>query len=94
VRVYEYERAMMHAKLAVFDDDWAILGTSNLDRQSLEHSYEVNLILAGGDLPGQLGSMLSEDVAAARLVSAAWLAGRSRWLRLRDRLASALLDLF
>jgi cardiolipin synthase len=94
VRVYEYERAMMHAKLAVFDDDWAILGTSNLDRQSLQHSYEVNLILAGGELPEQLATMLSEDVAAARAVSAAWLAGRPHWLRLRDRLAAAVLDLF
>jgi cardiolipin synthase len=93
VRVYEYERAMMHAKLAVFDDDWALLGTSNLDRQSLQHSYEVNLILSGGTLPRRLGSMVSDDIAAARPLSPAWLAGRSRWLRLRDRAAAALLDL-
>jgi cardiolipin synthase len=39
VRVYEYERSMMHAKAAVFDEGLAVLGTSNLDRQSLQHSY-------------------------------------------------------
>ncbi|NJR12862.1 hypothetical protein HC776_03155, partial [bacterium] len=30
VRFYEFEIAMMHAKLAVFDDRWAVVGTSNL----------------------------------------------------------------
>jgi cardiolipin synthase len=93
VRIYEYERAMMHAKLAIFDDDWALLGTSNLDRQSLQHSYEVNLILAGGAAPGRLSSLLNEDIAAARAVSDASLASRSRWRRLRDRAAARLLDL-
>lgn len=93
VRVFEYERSMMHAKVAVFDDDWAILGTSNLDRQSLQHSYEVNLIIEGGELPGRLSSMLSEDIEAAREVTEARLAERAWWVRLRDRVAAALLDL-
>lgn len=45
VRVFEDGDRMLHAKLAAFDDALAILGTSNLDRQSLEHSYEVNLLI-------------------------------------------------
>jgi phosphatidylserine/phosphatidylglycerophosphate/cardiolipin synthase-like enzyme len=45
VRAFEFERSMMHAKVAVFDSSWALIGTSNLDRQSLEHSYEVNLLV-------------------------------------------------
>ena len=44
VKVYEDPRRMMHAKLAVFDDSLAVLGTSNLDRQSLDHSCEVNAV--------------------------------------------------
>jgi cardiolipin synthase len=93
IRVYEYERSMMHAKVAVFDDDWAILGTSNLDRQSLQHSYEVNLVVERGELPRRLSSMLSEDIGASREVTAACIAQRSRWLRLRDRIAAALFKL-
>ena len=45
VRVFEYDAAMMHAKLACFDGDWCAVGTSNLDRQSFEHSYEMNLVI-------------------------------------------------
>jgi cardiolipin synthase len=63
VRVYEFEMAMMHAKLAVFDDRWGVVGTSNLDRQSLQHSYEVNLLVEGGELPHQLTRLVDEDLA-------------------------------
>ena len=45
VEVYEAEDVMMHAKLACFDERIAIVGTSNLDRQSLHHSNEVNVVL-------------------------------------------------
>ena len=47
VRVYEDRRRMMHAKLAVFDDALSVIGTSNLDRQSLDHSAEANLVIEG-----------------------------------------------
>ena len=51
VRVYEDPHAMMHAKLAAFDDRIAVVGTSNLDRQSLYHSCEVNAVVEGSEVP-------------------------------------------
>lgn len=93
VRVYEYERSMMHAKAAVFDSEWAVIGTSNLDRQSFEHSYEVNLILEGGDVPTQLSARFGRDLTGARPIDEASLAGRGPIERLVDGLA-ALLMLF
>ena len=92
VRVFEYERAMMHAKLAVFDDRWAILGTSNLDQQSLHHSYEVNLVARGGRLPAQLAAIAREDIRASRRVTAEVLARRPAWQRVRDRGVSLLVE--
>ncbi len=88
VRIYEYERSMMHAKVAVFDDGWAVLGTSNLDRQSLQHSYEVNLVVEGGGVPEALSEMIRSDVADAEALTSATLGGRSLLERARDRLAA------
>ena len=85
VRVYEYERSMMHAKAAVFDGKHAILGSSNLDRQSLAHSYEVNLIVQGGELPEQISSMLCDDIRGSRQLKAAELRCASRSQRARNR---------
>jgi cardiolipin synthase len=90
VRVFEFDTAMMHAKVAVFDDRWAVVGSSNLDRQSLEHSYELNLLVAGGELPGELARLVDDDLAAARRITAETLASRSWASRLRDGMAALL----
>jgi cardiolipin synthase len=89
VRVFEYEGALMHAKAAVFDDDWAIVGSSNFDQQSFHHSYEVNVLARGGELPRRLAALLRADLAQARPVTAASLAGRPWWERSRDAAVAA-----
>lgn len=91
VRVYEVEHAMMHAKVAVFDGSWALMGTSNLDRQSLQHSYEVNLVFDGGSAPGRLFAMIEAQMQAARPLTAAELEARPFLERVRDWLAARLL---
>ncbi len=90
VRVFEYERTMMHAKAAVFDDSVAVIGTSNLDRQSFERSYEVNLIIANGDVPRQLRRNFERDCGLARPIDESTLASRGVVERGLDALASVL----
>jgi len=91
VRVHEYDAEMMHAKLACFDETWAIVGTSNLDRQSFEHSYEVNLVIEDAGVAKRLRDRIDADLARARPVDLASLARRGTWQRLLDRLAALLL---
>ena len=91
VAVHEYDAEMMHAKLACFDDDFAVVGTSNLDRQSFYHSYEVNLILEDADLAKRVRERFDTDAARARTIDLATLARRSLFERVRDWLASLLL---
>jgi cardiolipin synthase len=91
VHVFEYERAMMHAKAAVFDENLAVIGTSNLDRQSLQHSYEVNLVVQGTGLPASLSNMLERDISEARVLTIADLGRRFSLRRLRARLAAFVL---
>lgn len=43
VRIYEYLPRMLHAKTAVVDGNWAIVGTANLDYRSLFVNHEINL---------------------------------------------------
>ncbi len=91
VRVHEFDDGMMHAKVACFDESWAIVGTSNLDRQSFEHSYEVNLVLEDAGLAKRLRDRIDADLARARPVDLESLARRGAWDRLLDRLAAVLL---
>ena len=40
VRIYEYEPGFIHAKVYLSDDEYAIVGTINLDYRSLVHHFE------------------------------------------------------
>ena len=91
VAVYEHHRAMLHAKTTVIDQRWAVVGTSNLDRQSFEHSYEVNLAVERGTLPAVLIELFEADVAEAMRIDANLLARRGVLERVVDRLCAVVL---
>lgn len=44
VRVYEYQAGILHAKTLIIDN-WASIGSSNLNQRSLQHDLEVDYVL-------------------------------------------------
>ncbi|MDB5874946.1 MAG: ybhO [Ramlibacter sp.] len=45
VRIYEYCERPLHGKVALMDDEWATVGSSNLDPLSLALNLEANVII-------------------------------------------------
>ena len=45
VRICEYEKGFVHAKVFVADDAKAVVGTVNLDYRSLYHHFECGVVL-------------------------------------------------
>jgi len=45
VRIYEYRRSFLHAKVAVIDGHWATVGSSNIDPFSLLLAREANVVV-------------------------------------------------
>ncbi|SNT25131.1 cardiolipin synthase [Noviherbaspirillum humi] len=45
VRIYEYCARPLHGKVAVVDDEWATVGSSNLDPLSLSLNLEANVMI-------------------------------------------------
>jgi len=66
VRIFEYTPAFLHAKIAVVDDDWATVGSSNIDPLSLLLNLEANVIVRDGDFTSALAAQFDEAVAASR----------------------------
>jgi cardiolipin synthase len=91
VQIHEYDGAMMHAKVGLFDGRVAIVGSSNLDRQSFSHSYEMNFVLRGGEVVRRLEDDFVRDLTRTRLVDASALAARGPGERVLDRLAAQVL---
>jgi cardiolipin synthase A/B len=83
VVIQEYHRSMLHAKVAVIDDHWATVGSSNIDPYSLLMAREANVFVRdrgfNRELKGQLTEMIS---AGSRQIAA------DDW-RLRPRIYKA-----
>ena len=61
IRVFEYEKSFMHAKVAVIDGEWATVGSSNIDPFSLLLAKEANLFVHDR----QFAQCLTEDIETA-----------------------------
>jgi len=70
VRVFEYMPAFLHAKVALVDDDWATVGSSNIDPLSLLLNLEANLVVRDPAFTAQLAQQLDAAFADAREVLA------------------------
>lgn len=73
IRLFLYEGAMIHAKTAVIDGLWTMIGTANMDRLSLAGNYECNVEVFDADLGGRMEHLFSLDLTNAReLTLAEW----------------------
>ncbi|MFO0964988.1 MAG: cardiolipin synthase [Gemmataceae bacterium] len=61
VQVYQYTRGMMHAKVIIVDDDWASVGTANLDNRSMFLNFEVNCLLYSPEAVTELEAAFLRD---------------------------------
>jgi cardiolipin synthase len=62
VRIFEYCERPLHGKVALVDDEWATIGSSNLDPLSLSLNLEANIVLRDRDFNHHLHDKLSELV--------------------------------
>ncbi len=54
VEIHEYTAAFLHAKVAAIDDDWATVGSSNIDPMSLLVNLEANIVVRDRDFVASL----------------------------------------
>ena len=79
VQIFEYMPAFLHAKVALADDDWATVGSSNIDPLSLLLNLEANVVVRDARFSASLAGAFEEALAASREVTAppvprGWLA--------------------
>lgn len=84
VRVFAYQPRMLHAK-SVMIDDWATVGSTNLNHRSALHDLEADVVLTTPASLASLAQGWDDDLAQSReIVPEDW--GRvPRWKRLLGR---------
>lgn len=93
IEIHEYTRSFLHAKVAVVDD-WATVGSSNIDPFSLLLSREANVVVQDPGFAHTLRACLEQNIReGAQQVLMDHVRRRPWWQRLSGWLAYGLLRL-
>lgn len=86
VKIYEYQPAVLHAKTLLIDD-WACVGTTNLNHRSYYHDLEVDVALHADISRAVLADQFEKDLMVSRRMTRDCLRKRSVIERLGGALA-------
>lgn len=85
VRIYEYCDRPLHGKVALVDDEWATVGSSNLDPLSLSLNLEANVMIYDREFNRVLNERLQRLMAyGCRKVEASDLKESHTWRQFRS----------
>ena len=90
VAIYEHEEALLHAKTAVLDGVWSMVGSSNIDPRSFLHNDELNAAIVSEEIGRDMEDMFRRDLETSRRIDPeAWRA-RPAGDRVKEFLSSLL----
>ncbi len=73
VQVYERQGVVLHAKTAVIDGAYSIIGSSNLDWRSVLWNNEIDAVIIDRDFGAEMERLFAHDLADSRRIDpAAW----------------------
>lgn len=69
VRIFEYQRGILHAKAMVADSRWATIGSANLDNRSLDLNFEIQGLIEDPETVAVIAAHFDGELADAREVT-------------------------
>lgn len=84
VKIYWYHKGMLHAKTMVVDDEFATIGTSNMDYRSFDINFEINALIFDDDISEELNEQYRIDLESCEeVILDKWLE-RNKWNKLKE----------
>ena len=87
VALVEYSKTQLHAKVAVVDDEWATVGSSNYDGFSLFMNHEANIVVRDAEFATTLRSHIAQGVTEGRVVTTLEVESIGLWRRMLNWIA-------
>ena len=79
IKIYEYQKSFLHAKVAVIDQYWSTVGSSNIDPLSLLMAQEANVMVLDQAFAMELRITLQRAMEDSRPVSKIYW-GKQSWI--------------
>jgi len=84
VKIYIYKKVFLHAKTIAVDDEWATVGSFNLDSLSFFYNYEANIISTESSFVVAIKNHFEVDLADAHEVILSEWIKRPFWEKIRE----------
>ncbi len=81
---------MLHSKVMIVDNAWAVVGSCNLDARSLYINFEFLAVIHSRKLARILTGIVREEIAYSKHITLDEFRERNWWRRLVNRLAWSL----
>lgn len=85
IEIFERQGTVLHAKVMLIDDYWAVIGSANLDNRSFHRNYEINAIIDSRAFGRQIAEMFEEDLARSLRIVLAEHERRGFLVRMLER---------
>ncbi|MBU2576722.1 MAG: hypothetical protein KKF50_03290 [Nanoarchaeota archaeon] len=91
--IYHFPR-IMHSKLLIVDDNFFLLGSSNLDYRSFKHQYEINILGKSNVIVGSLKKIFYKNLRKSKVFNYILWKNRGIFKRLIERLVKPFREYF
>jgi cardiolipin synthase len=68
-KIFEYEPAMIHAKILIIDGLWSVVGSTNMDSRSFSINDEVNIAVLDESLAQRLTADFTTDLSQSKEIT-------------------------
>ena len=73
IKVYFYEKGMLHAKTLLVDDELVSIGSANFDFRSFDYNFESNIFFYDKALNARMAALFADDLRhCTRVQAAVW----------------------
>ena len=79
VKFYHYNHGFLHQKVFLIDNEYAAVGTANLDNRSFRLNFELTCLFKGKKMIEDISKMFDEDFRASTLLGSYRLSERPLW---------------
>ena len=87
VKVYQYEKGFIHAKVLTIDGKVATVGSANMDVRSFVLNFEVNAFMYDEGMTELLESEFENDLRYCVEITKEWYHRRKWWFKVKEAVA-------
>jgi cardiolipin synthase len=91
IEIYNYHGSILHAKTVVFDKSWSIIGSTNLDFQSLRRNQESNVGVLDRDFSVKMINVFQDDLLKSKKIDLEAWSDRPVYQKLLEKFFSFIL---